>query len=220
METLKNVIIGIISVVFMLFGLLIFIVGITSETPDMSAIITGTILLALGLFILIKRTKSVNDLNVNLKDFQEDNYCVKEKYFHIEGLNLPIKTPCTLSSLKNEYRIIGNGVEFGIAREKLIDVSIRKDVDVAKQYVSSTGGAVGGFMLAGGIGAAIGGRAKVKQIKDIKKYLVITYCNADSEDVKYVLLGLKANQNINKTKQIVADFMKNKVETSNKKIHL
>ena len=56
---------------------------------------------------------------------------------------------------------------------------MKTDVEIQKQYVSSVGGAVGGYMLFGGLGAMIGGRAKERETAKTEYYLIITYRKND-----------------------------------------
>lgn len=61
---------------------------------------------------------------------------------------------------------------------------IKTDTEIQQQYISSVGGAVGGAVLFGPLGAMIGGRAKKKTIKnEVHRYLIITY---QSPEIKYI----------------------------------
>lgn len=76
-------------------------------------------------------------------------------------------------------------------------------MEISKQYVSSIGGAVGGALLFGPVGAVIGGRAKQKKSKNVTNYLIITY--TDNNEIKY--LGFEINKNLKyKADKLVADF--------------
>lgn len=44
---------------------------------------------------------------------------------------------------------------------------IKTDKEIQQQYVSSVGGAVGGAVLFGPLGAITGGRAKKKTVKEV-----------------------------------------------------
>ena len=75
-------------------------------------------------------------------------------------------------------------MKFNLDRERVRDVCLKTDIDIQKQYVSSSGGAIAGGLLFGPVGALIGGRTKQKKIKNVSTYLIITYTNDD--EIKYV----------------------------------
>lgn len=67
------------------------------------------------------------------------------------------------------------GNTFNLSDDKITDMCIKTDAEIQRQYVSSVGGAVGGAVLFGPIGAMIGGRAKEKRTTNLTHYLIITY---------------------------------------------
>jgi hypothetical protein len=68
-----------------------------------------------------------------------------------------------------------NEITYNLSFDKIRDVTIKTDIEIQKAYVSSIGGAVGGAVLFGPLGAMIGGRAKQKENKTINNYLIFTY---------------------------------------------
>jgi hypothetical protein len=83
--------------------------------------------------------------------------------------------------------IISNGIiTQKINNSDVLGVKMVNDVQIQEQYVSSIGGAVLGGALFGVAGAAVGGRAKKKQIKTNETSLVITY--KDNETVKNIII--------------------------------
>lgn len=75
-------------------------------------------------------------------------------------------------------------MKFELEKNKITDMCIKTDREIEQQYVSSVGGAVGGAVLFGAVGAIIGGRAKKKTVKnEIHNYFIITY---QSPDIKYI----------------------------------
>ena len=75
-------------------------------------------------------------------------------------------------------------MHFELDKSKITDMCIKTDREIQQQYVSSVGGAVGGAVLFGPVGAIIGGRSKKKTVKnEVHNYLIITY---QSPDIKYI----------------------------------
>lgn len=107
-------------------------------------------------------------------------------YFnHVSGLNLAENVICEVLSYPALYEIKSGALKFNLLKSKVVDVTVTADTEIQKQYVSSIGGAVGGAVLFGPIGAIIGGRAKQKKTKNVSYYLIITYKN-DADELKYI----------------------------------
>lgn len=94
---------------------------------------------------------------------------------HAVGLPLAQGAACVLHFDDEIVTISGGGNEFKLAYAKITDMSVHSDVEIQKSYVSSVGGAVGGAMLFGTLGAMVGGRAKEKQSEVVEYYFIITY---------------------------------------------
>ena len=97
--------------------------------------------------------------------------------------------------------ITSGGNTFNVALNKLTDVQIKTNAEIQKQYVSSVGGAVGGAVLFGPLGAMVGGRAKQKQIRTLEHYLIITYLKDGNVDYLSFLLPGLSTKAINLVKQ-------------------
>lgn len=121
---------------------------------------------------------------------------------HIAGLPLAENAECNICYGSDEFIVSGGGNTFRLPFQKITDICIKTDEEIQKQYVSSLGGAVGGYMLFGGIGAAIGGRAKKKTIKKTTHNFIITYIKNDSIDY----LGFEVESQLNKAKDWVSRF--------------
>ena len=123
---------------------------------------------------------------------------------HINGLPIPENTFCKINVYENKYEFVANGLNFNLESSKITDISIKTDVEISNQAVSSIGGAIAGGFLFGTLGAIIGGRAKTKKVKTVIKYLIITYLSND--EVKYIgfeaegLVGVGALQILNNYK--------------------
>jgi len=98
---------------------------------------------------------------------------------HTVGLPLAQGTSCVLHFGDEFVTASGGGNEFKLAYAKITDMSVHSDVEIQKSYVSSVGGAIGGAMLFGTLGAMVGGRAKEKQSKVVEYYFIITYLKDD-----------------------------------------
>lgn len=109
----------------------------------------------------------------------------------VYGLPFAEGTYCEILSCGDHYEFIANGTTVNLEKAKVTDVSIKTDVDVQKQYVSSAGGAVAGAMIAGPLGAMVGGRAKKKETRTYTSYLIFTYVS-DGE-VKYITFSALGN---------------------------
>lgn len=96
-------------------------------------------------------------------------------------------------------------MNFELEKLKITDMCIKTDVEIQQQYVSSVGGAVGGAILFGALGAMIGGRAKKKVVnRKMRHYLIITY---QSDEIKYI--GFDINYAMRSAKSYIEDFKNN-----------
>ena len=136
---------------------------------------------------------------------------------HTTGLPLAENVPCQILSLQDTYKIESNGTEFNLAKDKVTDICITTDSDIQKHYVSSAGGAVGGALLFGPVGALIGGRAKEKTTKTVDKYLIFTYLKEDS--IEYIAFNV--NSAFKQAQRVIDEFKKNaKGNTVKKQVDL
>ncbi|MFA9376226.1 MAG: hypothetical protein ACERKZ_05655 [Lachnotalea sp.] len=123
------------------------------------------------------------------KDIEEKIKSLSPKIFISVGLTaglpLPEATLCQVYYCDDRIEIDGNGINFILPFDKIQDISIKTNLEITKNYVSSAGGAVAGAVLFGAVGAVIGGRVKTKTDKNITSYLIITYMD-DTNEVKYI----------------------------------
>lgn len=130
-------------------------------------------------------------------------------YNHISGLQLAENTSCRLFIHDDKILIEGQGIKFNLYKEKILDVCIKTETEIQKQYVSSIGGAIAGGVMFGTLGAIIGGRVKEKKSKGTTKYLIYTYKKDDTID--YISFDILNGINSHK---FLSDFANN----SNKNI--
>lgn len=105
---------------------------------------------------------------------------------HVFGLPVMPGAICNVISKYYEITIESQGTVLTLDKNRITYIGKENNIQKYSQAISSIGGAVGGAMLFGGIGAAIGGRAKSRNFQSKKQYLVITYIG-DDESVKYVI---------------------------------
>lgn len=101
-----------------------------------------------------------------------------------QGLPIAENTLCSILSCPTYYEFNANNTTFKLDKEKVQDVCIKTDREIQKNYVSSVGGAVGGAILFGPLGAIIGGRAKEKKNTTITSYLIFTY--QKEQEIQYI----------------------------------
>lgn len=125
------------------------------------------------------------------KHYGKECFVAYAKLEHTYGLNFPQGTKVGITFLLDRILFNAHNQELSLSESKLVDVSTMKLMDIQKQYVSSAGGAITGAMIAGPLGAMVGGRAKVRNIKSRSKYLVIAYKDTpDSPESKYITFDI------------------------------
>lgn len=138
---------------------------------------------------------------------KEKNATLFTQVNHVNGLPISEDVQCHIYSCPGHYEIIVNDNTFNLDKNKVIDVSLKTDVEITKQTVSSVGGAVAGAVLFGPLGAIIGGRAKTKKTKETNHYLIFTY--QSNGEVKYICFD--TNFSVPMAKIFVDEFKKTNV---------
>lgn len=113
-----------------------------------------------------------------------DGLTVYTALHHVNGLPIAENTLCEVFSYPDRIEFKAGTTNIQLQKEKITDMCIKTDVDIQNQAVSSVGGAVAGVVMFGALGAVIGGRTKIKKVKTVTNYLIITY-RSDSE-LKYI----------------------------------
>lgn len=166
----------------------------------MSELIPYFIIIAILLFVAIfsfrmaiitnrvkKQGKQLQQNKINELNSQLDG-----NFSHAVGLSLPENTNCHVYLCDDRVVIEGNGITFNLLRNKITDISMKTDKEIQKAYVSSAGGAVGGALLFGPLGALIGGRVKEKKNVKTTTYLIFTYEKEGHPDYIAFDVGLNA----------------------------
>lgn len=124
---------------------------------------------------------------------------------HVNGLPIAENLLCEVFSFPNRIEFKAGTTDITLSRENITDMCVKTDVEIQQQYVSSIGGAIGGAVLFGPLGAMIGGRAQKKTDKTRHTYLIITY-TGDQDELKYI--GLDATANTAAATKLVVEFHK------------
>ncbi len=146
-----------------------------------------------------KQNKINNQINLN-----ERNAAFSTQLKHFNGLALSEGALTWAYWCNDKIQFEANGICFNLPLDKITDISMKSDVEIQKQYVSSAGGAVAGAVMFGALGAMIGGRTKEKTSTQVTQYLIFTY--VDNNEVKYIafecIYASKPQQFVNAFKTI------------------
>lgn len=152
----------------------------------------------IGLFLLLKKSKS-KEQKAEIKARIQTQKELNNRTFsgeHMAGLPIAAGVMCGFTFNPDGIEISGSGNSFRLGFDKTTDMQIKTDVDIQKSYVSSVGGAVGGAVLFGPLGAMVGGRAKEKTTKTIEYYFIVTYLKENT--VEYVSFKISDSLRLSK----------------------
>ncbi|MFJ8064910.1 hypothetical protein ACIQYS_09775 [Psychrobacillus sp. NPDC096426] len=192
--------------VYFIFGLVNTISRIGEvTTPDTIVMVIVLVLVALLELFLYKRyKKSFNSDVVKERETQKAE-AAKEKFNkeslipgskarrqligadicikvnHMTGLPIAEGAEVYVYRCENKVVFERNQDTFELDAINIKDILIKTDVEIQKNYVSSVGGAVGGYVLFGPLGAMVGGRAKEKKSTTVEKYLIFDYINKEGK---------------------------------------
>ena len=149
--------------------------------PD--GLVTGLVILGLFflfavfcIYMIVKTTKARNAVKRSKKALK--NRVQADKVItltHITGLPLSEGSVCNLALTPDSIVIEKSPNSYNLSFSKVADMCVKTDTDIRKAYVSSVGGAVGGAVLFGPLGAMIGGRTKKKVDTVTHSFFIITY---------------------------------------------
>lgn len=155
------------------------------------------------------KSKAKKELS-NLKEEKQASLFMTLNHFN--GLPIAENTITQIFSCPNEYEFLANNTSFKLDKNKVTDISITNDVEIQKSYSSSVGGAIGGAVLFGPLGAMIGGRAKEKTSRIINNYLIFTYL--DNNEIKYIAFHCSSIVTANKFIKEFKQNSQNKTSTT------
>lgn len=96
---------------------------------------------------------------------------------HIIGLPVAEGVICSIQHLEKKFSIWASSTEFTLDLERVLSIEFKTSTEI---LAGSPGGAVGGALLFGAIGAIIGGSSTSKTTY----YMILTY--KKEEDIKYI----------------------------------
>lgn len=177
---LTKILIGYDIVAFIFFFFAFWAATVANESTG-NFIPLGIIFLVLPLCITIKfckHCKETNDKSL-LAPYERKVNCI-----HFTGLPVPENAECVLCFDADKLSIESLGTTFNLPYNKIVQMAVKTNEEIQKQYVSNAGGAVGGALLFGPIGAMIGGRIRTLETKNRYYYLMIAY--KTENDMKYI----------------------------------
>ncbi len=173
----------------------------------------------IGLILLIGICACIDSHNKKskmIKDIKEyKNASLFLTLLHYAGLPIAQNVNTQIFSKSNEYEFCANNMSFNLDKQKVTDVTITNSVEIQKSYNSSVGGAIGGAVLFGPLGAMIGGRSKERTSNIVTSYLIFTYL--DNNAIKYIAFDCT---NSPKAIRFVTEFQLNNNTKEDKKIEL
>ncbi|MCI8949839.1 MAG: hypothetical protein HFG49_07310 [Lachnospiraceae bacterium] len=150
------------------------------------------IIIPVMVLIVLMIRKSRKRAKANRESIRQSGILSYTAFHHVDGLQIPENTLCEIKSFSDRIEFKAGTTSIKLSREKITDMSIKTDVEIQKQTVSSVGGAIAGSVMFGTLGAIIGGRAKNKKVKTTTQYLIITY-TGEQGDLKYIGFDIKNN---------------------------
>jgi len=198
-----------IGIGFFAFGLYAFFVNLKSDL--FSATVVLAFFFSIGYYFFSKSNKKLkekNELKEKEKEEKEKDKQYQKTHFkavHQAGLPIAEGAECIVGYEKDKFVFDGAGHNFNLAFDRITDMSIKTEEEIYKQHVSSIGGAVGGAVLFGPLGAIIGGRVKEKKSKEMIEYLIFTYL----KDNKIEYISFEVTNTWLKAQEIVEVFNEN-----------
>lgn len=172
---------------------------------DAASAVPFIILGGIGICLILKKGKS-KEQKQEIKQKREAQKEYNKTHIsltHVAGLPIAEGTNCSCGLEGEGFVFSSAGNDFNLKFDKITSVDIKTNVEIQKQYVSSVGGAVGGAVLFGPLGAIVGGRAKQKQHREVSYFLIITYLK-DGE-VSYISFEIPS-MSVNKARELKKSF--------------
>lgn len=153
--------------------------------PYEIALVLLAIFIIFCIVMLVKTSKARKNKKQALNRLKSQGLIQELVAKHTYGLPVAEGLLCTIQAYRNHIDFYSGNVHISLSNEKIIDVCTKSETEIQQQYVSSVGGAVGGAVLFGPLGAMIGGRAKKKTATSTTSYLIITYMNTEN-NIAYI----------------------------------
>ena len=187
---------------FVMIGIAAMMFAIEVPKGNTEPIAPSIMFIIIGIFLITKKWKTKEQKIQDKKEKQLAEERMQKILYgtHFVGLPLGEGVNAAIAFEDDSMSIKCSGGNFSLLYSKVLSMEVKTDVEIQKTYVSSVGGAVGGAVLFGPIGAMIGGRAKEKKTKVVEYYLIITYEKDDNiEYMSFKILNTdcsKAKTNI------------------------
>ena len=146
------------------------------------------IILMFPLMVFIMVWQKIKPIRQAKKKYGRKEVISAYKFKYASGLNLPENIECTVVLLKSRIIISASGQEFNLSREKIFDVSVKTIEEIRTEYSSDMNSMALGYVLAGTVGAIVGGMPSERRVKSQTKYLIISYFSG--ETIKYILFDV------------------------------
>ncbi len=166
------------------------------------------------IYRIVSLTFKVKQLDENVEKRKakelKGEYNLKIVTNHVTGLPFAENIPVEVFSFNDRYEFNAQGSVINLEKIKVTDVCLKTDKEIQTQYASSVGGAVGGAVLFGPLGAVIGGRAKKKNTTTFTNLLIFTY-ESDGE-LKYI--GFDVTGNAFKAQKFIDEFKQSRIRNN------
>ena len=182
-----------IGVAMILASFVIIVATDMSEGVPDSATVAILLLWVVGIVLLVirkKRTPEQVAAKIRKKKEKRDAKKQKMTVKHVKGLPLSDGVLCKITKEPELFRIEGSGMTYNLKETQVTSIDIVTENDVQEHYVSSTVGAIGGALLFGFVGGAIGGRAKKKRTVYTTSFVVFTYMSDEGGELRYICFEL------------------------------
>ena len=171
---------------------------------------TGVVVIVVVIVIAILNL--VEDFSKQRQELKEKGITNRVGLKHVAGLPISEDTFCGIDSYPDRYEITADGFTFNLPKNRVTDVSVKTHKEITSHSVSSIGGAIGGAILFGPLGAVIGGRTKShKSINEIS-YLVFTYLK--DEEIKYLCFEIEHTFGLYFVNPLVKEFIDSKIQNT------
>ncbi len=152
-----------LSIMGMLFSIAAFLAGATAFcVTNRAEWLVVTIVFFLLLILFIKKSYDIESGLTEQKRMLRRGAADRGKKYgmdkkellkrmmlvkHHGGLPLALNASCFITKENGCFRVSGGGNDFILKNEKINEVCVNKDVQIQKQYVSSSGGAIRGAIF-------------------------------------------------------------------------
>lgn len=162
------------------------------------------LLCIIGIILILSIASFIDKKNKEKKELKDKDITLSLTLPHLMGLSVPENSFCQIYSYRDKYDFVVNGATFSLSKDKITDISLKNNTEIQKQCVSSIGGAIGGAVLLGPLGAMIGGRTKTKELKTTTNCLIFTYKKENALD----FIAFDATNTYFQANKLVKEFQK------------